>query len=93
MTVIVSEMFTWPIVIIKVLTVCIFLFSVELHFDSVSHNSLDGTAGRDFVAEFLFWATLTTVHLSKFAEDLIIYSSNEFNFVSLADAYRYESCC
>ncbi|XP_071849197.1 argininosuccinate lyase-like isoform X2 [Apostichopus japonicus] len=59
----------------------------ELHFDSVSHNSLDGTAGRDFVAEFLFWATLTTVHLSKFAEDLIIYSSNEFNFVSLADAY------
>ena len=44
-------------------------------------------ADRDFIAEFLFWATLTMLHLSRFAEDLIIYSSREFGFVSLADAY------
>lgn len=59
----------------------------ELHFDSISHNSLDATAGRDFIAEFLFWASLATIHLSKFSEDLIMYSSNEFSFVNLADAY------
>jgi argininosuccinate lyase len=44
-------------------------------------------ADRDFIAEFLFWATLTMLHLSRFAEDLIIYSSREFSFVTLADAY------
>lgn len=59
----------------------------ELNFDKVFQNSLDGTAGRDFIAEFLFWASLTTVHLSKIAEDLILYSSMEFGFINLADAY------
>jgi hypothetical protein len=39
-------------------------------------------------AEFLFWATVTMSHLSRFAEDLIIYSTAEFGFVALADAYR-----
>lgn len=59
----------------------------ELNFGGVAGNSLDGTSGRDFVAEFLFWATMTNMHLSKMAEDLIIYSTKEFNFVQLADAY------
>ena len=64
------------------------LFPIELNFGGVAGNSLDGTSGRDFVAEFLFWATMTNMHLSKMAEDLIIYSTKEFNFVQLADAYR-----
>ncbi|KAI0235610.1 Argininosuccinate lyase [Lamellibrachia satsuma] len=50
-------------------------------------NSLDGTSDRDFVAEFLFWASLTSTHLSRWAEDLIIYCTKEFSFVSLSDAY------
>ena len=50
-------------------------------------NSIDAVSDRDFVVEFLFWATLTMLHLSRFAEDLIIYSSREFGFVALADAY------
>ncbi|XP_003729478.2 argininosuccinate lyase isoform X1 [Strongylocentrotus purpuratus] len=59
----------------------------ELRFASPAPNSLDGTSGRDFVAEFLFWASLTMVHLSKVSEDLILYCSKEFGFVKLADAY------
>ncbi|XP_072043943.1 LOW QUALITY PROTEIN: argininosuccinate lyase-like [Amphiura filiformis] len=59
----------------------------ELNFTGVAGNSLDGTSGRDFVAEFLFWASMTNMHLSKMAEDLIIYSTKEFHFVQLADAY------
>ena len=62
--------------------------SSELRFASPAPNSLDGTSGRDFVAEFLFWASLTMVHLSKVSEDLILYCSKEFGFVKLADAYR-----
>jgi argininosuccinate lyase len=59
----------------------------DLGFADITYNSLDGVADRDFIAEFLFWATLTMLHLSRFAEDLIIYSSREFGFVGLADAY------
>ncbi len=42
---------------------------------------------RDFVAEFLFAASLHLVHLSRWAEDLIIYSSGQFKFVQCSDAY------
>jgi argininosuccinate lyase len=59
----------------------------DLGFDAVTGNSLDGVSDRDFVAEFLFWSTMTMLHLSRLAEDLIIYSSREFSFVTLADAY------
>ncbi|KAF9974713.1 argininosuccinate lyase [Actinomortierella ambigua] len=59
----------------------------ELGFEGLIPNSLYGVSDRDFVAEFLFWASLTMVHISRFAEDLIIYSSAEFGFVQLADAY------
>jgi argininosuccinate lyase len=58
-----------------------------LGFAGVSSNSLDAVSDRDFIAEFLFWASLTMLHLSRLAEDLIIYSSREFGFVTLADAY------
>ncbi|KAJ2078324.1 argininosuccinate lyase [Coemansia sp. RSA 988] len=59
----------------------------ELGFASVAPNSLYGTSDRDFVAELLFHASLTMVHISRLAEDLIIYSTAEFGFVKLADAY------
>lgn len=61
--------------------------AAELGFAGVTPNSLDAVSDRDFIAEFLFWASLTMVHLSRLGEDLIIYSSREFGFVTLADAY------
>ncbi|KAI5806113.1 L-Aspartase-like protein [Geopyxis carbonaria] len=59
----------------------------ELGFDGVVGNSLLGVADRDFVVEILQWGSLTMNHISKWAEDLIIYSTAEFGFVTLADAY------
>lgn len=59
----------------------------ELGFAAVTNNSMDGVSDRDFIAEFLFWASMTMLHLSSLAEDLIIYSSREFGFVQIADAY------
>ncbi|MFV9505369.1 MAG: argininosuccinate lyase [Oscillochloridaceae bacterium umkhey_bin13] len=56
-------------------------------FDAVAGNSLDAVADRDYLAELLFSFALTGVHLSRLAEDLILYSSTEFGFVELADAY------
>mmetsp|Transcript_13050 Transcript_13050/g.37023 ORF Transcript_13050/g.37023 Transcript_13050/m.37023 type:complete len:472 (+) Transcript_13050:190-1605(+) len=59
----------------------------NLAFHGRSLNSMDAVSDRDFVVEFLFWASLTMIHLSKWAEDMIIYSSKEFSFVRLSDAY------
>jgi argininosuccinate lyase len=56
-------------------------------FDAVAGNSLDAVSDRDFVAELLFAFALTGVHLSRLAEDLVLYSSAEFGFLELADAY------
>lgn len=61
----------------------------ELGFGGLIENSLVGVSDRDFVIEFLFWASLTSQHLSRFSEDLIIYGTAEFGFVQLADAYSY----
>ncbi len=61
--------------------------AADLGFAAVSQNSMDAVSDRDFVAEFLFWAALTGIHLSRWAEDLIFWSSREFGFVTLADAY------
>uniref|UniRef100_A0A8C3DVS7 Argininosuccinate lyase n=1 Tax=Corvus moneduloides TaxID=1196302 RepID=A0A8C3DVS7_CORMO len=52
-----------------------------------SLNSMDAVSERDFVVEFLSVATLLMIHLSKMAEDLIIYSTSEFGFLTLSDAY------
>ncbi|XP_046651774.1 argininosuccinate lyase-like [Daphnia pulicaria] len=58
-----------------------------LGFDNITPNSLLGVGDRDFVVEFLSWASILSSHLSRLAEDLIIYSTKEFNFVTIADAY------
>lgn len=49
---------------------------------------MHAVADRDFVVEWLQWASLLMVHMSRLAEDLIIYSTAEFGFVTLSDAYR-----
>lgn len=59
----------------------------DLGFARPTENSLDGVSDRDFAAEFLFNAALLGTHLSRLAEALILYSSTEFGFVTLADAY------
>jgi argininosuccinate lyase len=58
-----------------------------LGFARAASNSLDVTSDRDFVTELLFACSVIMVHLSRWAEDLIIYSSPGFGFVELADAY------
>lgn len=58
----------------------------RLGFDGVSANSLDGVSDRDFAVEFVGVCSLVMVHLSRLAEDLIIYCSTEFGFVELSDA-------
>ncbi|KAI9914342.1 hypothetical protein PsorP6_006882 [Peronosclerospora sorghi] len=59
--------------------------ATSLGFANVTPNSLDGVCDRDFIAEFLFWASMLMVHLSQISEDLIIY--NTLKFVTMADAY------
>lgn len=59
----------------------------ELGFARIAQNSLDATSDRDFVCEALFAAALAMAHLSRLAEDLIIFSTPAFAFVTLADAY------
>ncbi|MBL0921718.1 MAG: argininosuccinate lyase [Phycisphaerales bacterium] len=58
----------------------------ELGFDGPTRNSLDAVSDRDFVVDALHAAALCAVHLSRFAEDLIIYSTAEFSLVTLSDA-------
>ncbi|XP_076286922.1 argininosuccinate lyase isoform X8 [Lasioglossum baleicum] len=59
----------------------------ELNFCEITRNSMHAVGDRDFVAEFLFWSALAAVHLSRLSEDLIIFSSEEFGFVKLADEF------
>ena len=61
--------------------------ATELGFASVLENSVDAVGDRDFLVEFLAWAALAQIHLSGLAEDLVIWASREFGFVSVAEAY------
>jgi len=63
------------------------LLQGSLGFASVSRNSIDAVADRDFVVEVLFACSLLGAHLSKLAEDLILYGSSEFGFVKFGDAF------
>ena len=58
----------------------------SLGFDSVSRNSLDAVSDRDFVIEFVSTAAMIMVHLSRMAEDIILYCTSEFGFFELSDA-------
>jgi argininosuccinate lyase len=59
----------------------------ELGFAATCANSLDAVSDRDFAAEFLFVLTLTQTHLSRLAEELVLWSSQEFGFIALSDAF------
>lgn len=59
----------------------------DLGFESTSENSLDAISDRDFLAELLFAGALLGVHLSRLAEDLVLFSSIEFGFVRLDDGF------
>jgi argininosuccinate lyase len=63
------------------------LLQQSLGFSSVSQNSIDAVGDRDFVAEMLFVIALMATHLSRLAEDLILYGSSEFGFVKFGEAF------
>jgi argininosuccinate lyase len=60
--------------------------ALDLGFASASHNSMDAVADRDFVLDFLFFASALAMHLSRLAEDFILYNSSEFSFVQMDDS-------
>ena len=59
----------------------------ELDFDSVCLNSMDGVSDRDFILEFMADASISLMHLSRLCEEIILWSSQEFHFIDLDDAY------
>lgn len=58
-----------------------------LKFDSVSENSMDSVSDRDFALEFLSCASVLMMHVSRMAEEIILWSSEEFGFIEIADAF------
>ena len=58
-----------------------------LGFSQITQNSLDGVADRDFLLDYLSAASICMMHLSRFCEELILWSSSEFHFVEMDDAY------
>jgi len=61
--------------------------AAELGFDAPAANSMDAVADRDFAAEFCFAAALTGVHLSRLGEEVVLWTSHEFGFAEIGDAY------
>lgn len=61
--------------------------ATELGFDSVCENSIDATASRDVAAEFSFIATMIGINLSRLSEEIIIWNTVEFGYVTLDDSY------
>jgi len=59
----------------------------KLGFDDICRNSLDGVSDRDFCLEFMSAASILMMHLSRFSEEIILWSSWEFSFVELSNAY------
>ena len=61
--------------------------SRELKLEGVTANSMDAVSDRDFVVEFIFISALLMTHLSRFCEELIIWSTQEFNFIEISDTF------
>ena len=59
----------------------------ELGFDCPTRNSIDSVADRDYLLEYLFTLSTTMMHLSRFCEEIIIWNSNEYQFVEIDDAF------
>ena len=60
---------------------------IKLGFESIARNSLDVSSDRDFLAEFLFDLSMIAIHLSGWAEEWVIWSTTEFNFLDLPDGF------
>jgi argininosuccinate lyase len=58
-----------------------------LKFDGVCRNSLDAVSDRDFAIEFASWAAITMMHVSRLAEEIVLWMSQNFGFIDLADRY------
>ena len=58
-----------------------------LNFPKTSNNSIDAVSDRDFIIEFLASASICMIHFSRFSEELILWSSSEFNFIDLPDSF------
>lgn len=65
--------------------------AAKLGFDEVSANSIDSVSDRDFIIEFQSVAAITMMHVSRLCEELVLWSSKEFDFVELGDAYTTSS--
>jgi argininosuccinate lyase len=65
--------------------------AAALGFDEPCRNSLDAVSDRDFALEFLSFAAITAVHLSRLAEEIVLWSSEGFRFISLSDAFTTAS--
>jgi argininosuccinate lyase len=63
------------------------LVATELGFAGTTQNSIDGTASRDVVAEFAFILSMISINLSRFAEEIVIWATEEFGYIKLDDAY------
>ncbi len=63
------------------------LVARELGFSKISQNSMDAVSDRDFIAEILFTLSLLGLHLSRLSEDVVLWASAEFGFVTLSDAH------
>jgi argininosuccinate lyase len=59
----------------------------KLHFDGIVENSIDAVSDRDFIIEFISVCSLTMMHLSRFAEELVLWTTKEFSFAQISDAY------
>lgn len=59
----------------------------ELEFSSLTANSIDAVSDRDFIAEYLAAASITMMHISRLAEDIVLWSTTEFGFIDLPDAF------
>ena len=59
----------------------------ELNMESITANSMDAVSDRDFIAEFIFISALLMMHLSRLCEELIIWSTQEFNFIEISDSF------
>lgn len=59
----------------------------ESGFSKISENSIDGVSDRDFICECLFNITLVNIHLSQWAEEMVLWNTEEFKFISISDAY------
>ena len=61
--------------------------AADLGFDQLFENSLDAVSDRDFVADILYAITTLGIHLSKLGEELVMWASSEFSFITLDDAF------